>query len=359
MENRSGAVLSNIQALRGLAAILVIFTHLHSILGGIGLQTFGGGGVDLFFVISGYIMTYTTCGKDVPSTVFIRNRIIRIVPIYWMMTLAVFVLAEVAPHILQNTEAKPVHLVKSLFFIPFYKSIGHLQPVLFVGWTLNYEMFFYSIFALGLLFKKAQHRILFTIGILAALCLMRIGAPFENVFLQFYSSPLLLEFAFGMLIGAAFGKNLSLSAWYWKYVLIAVFLVGVASLIFLPLDNPASWQQLLTRGIPAASVIWAASGLEQRGEAVRVATLVGVGDASYSMYLTHPFVTQIFEKICVRLQAQGVAAVFLLVGCVAAVLLTAQIGHRVVELPVINMIRRWWSDRGGRAARQVAFRRSV
>jgi len=359
MENRSGTVLSNIQALRGLAAMLVIFTHLHIILGGIGLQTFGGGGVDLFFVISGYIMMYTTYGKDVPSTGFICNRVVRIVPIYWMMTLAVFVVAEITPYILQNTEAKPIDLVKSLLFIPFYKTAGHLQPVLFVGWTLNYEMFFYSVFALGLLFKETQYRILFIIGVLAALSLMRIVAPSENVFLQFYSSPLLLEFAFGMLIGVAFGKGLSLSAWYWKYLLIGIFLVGVATLIFLPLETPAGWQQLLTRGVPAALVILAASGLEKRGEAVKAATLVCVGDASYSMYLTHPFVTQTFEKICIRLQARGIASFFLMAGCVAAVLLTAQIIHRVVELPIVNMIRRWWSDRSTRASRQVAFRRPV
>lgn len=359
VKSQNHPTLLNIQALRGLAATLVIFVHLHYILGSIGVKTFGGGGVDLFFVISGYIMVFSTFRKDVSSLTFFRNRVIRIVPIYWLVTLAVFAIAVLAPRLLQNTEADPIFLAKSLLFIPFYKSPGHLQPILFVGWTLNYEMFFYLIFALGLQFKETRHRLLFTVGMLSALCLIGVIAASENVLFQFYTSPLLLEFSFGMLIAATFNKGFALSAWYWQHLLIGMLMVGIALLVLLPADGGAGWQELSMRGIPAAIVVWAALGLEKRGNIVKSAALISIGDASYSMYLTHPFVTQTFEKIGVRLHARGLLSCALMIGCVAAVLLTAQIVHRAVELPVINLVRRWWGGRRVPTSRPVVFRRPV
>jgi exopolysaccharide production protein ExoZ len=124
----------------------------------LGFDTFGGGGVDIFFVISGFIMVYTTQSHHVGPFSFFVNRVVRIVPIYWLLTLAVFTLAVIAPHLLGATRAAPSELLKSLLFIPFAKSNGAVQPILFLGWTLNYEMFFYMLFALGPFSENAQEQ---------------------------------------------------------------------------------------------------------------------------------------------------------------------------------------------------------
>src|SRR3954451_25277970 len=93
--------------------------------------------VNLFFVISGFIMVYTTFSRPTRPAEFLCNRIARIVPLYWLMTLGTYSIAFVAPTLLQATSTNPLELLKSLFFVPFVKSNGLVQPVLFLGWTLN------------------------------------------------------------------------------------------------------------------------------------------------------------------------------------------------------------------------------
>jgi exopolysaccharide production protein ExoZ len=137
----SRGVLKNVQALRAVAAVMVVFVHLDQLgvaAGGrSGLFEAGNAGVDLFFVISGLIMVLTTWGRPIGPRRFFVNRLKRVVPLYWIVTLAVFAIAVVAPSLMQATRADPVELAKSLLFIPFAKANGLVQPVAFVGWTLN------------------------------------------------------------------------------------------------------------------------------------------------------------------------------------------------------------------------------
>ena len=133
-----------IQVLRFFAAFSVMMVHL-PIIG------FGIWGVDIFFVISGFIMMYVTENNQKN---FLIKRIIRIVPLYWILTLGVFSIAIFYPDLLNNTTANFEHLIKSLFFVPFDKnSSGHF-PILFLGWTLNFEIIFYILFSISLFFQK-------------------------------------------------------------------------------------------------------------------------------------------------------------------------------------------------------------
>jgi peptidoglycan/LPS O-acetylase OafA/YrhL len=122
-----------IQVLRFLAAFSVMMVHLPVI-------GFGIWGVDIFFVISGFIMMYVTENNQKN---FLVKRIIRIVPLYWILTLGVFSIAIFYPDLLNNTTANFEHLIKSLFFIPFDKNGSGHFPILFLGWTLNFEVIFY------------------------------------------------------------------------------------------------------------------------------------------------------------------------------------------------------------------------
>ncbi len=129
--NRTGGpgVIRNLQVLRGLAALLVVFVHLSEyLLPHIGVPSFGGAGVDIFFVISGFIMIVTTADRDVTPVTFMADRVARIVPTYWVTTLAVFGLALALPSLLEFTRADWTELLKSLAFIPFMKPNGLVAP---------------------------------------------------------------------------------------------------------------------------------------------------------------------------------------------------------------------------------------
>src|SRR5262249_27989563 len=107
----------------------------------------GGHGVDVFFAISGFIIAYI--GARAPDR-FLLRRLIRIVPFYWAATLVVFGAAALSPQILRSTRADVVQLLCSLFFIPRETSYAGMFPTLVLGWSLNYEMYFYVVFALAL-----------------------------------------------------------------------------------------------------------------------------------------------------------------------------------------------------------------
>ncbi|CAN7414150.1 acyltransferase family protein [Phenylobacterium sp. LjRoot219] len=115
-------MLLNLQMLRALAAYLVVLVHAEPLAVRAGLPErslhFGASGVDLFFVISGMIMVITTADRRHTPLSFLRDRLTRIAPLYWAITLAVFAMAWVAPALLQSTTADPVHLLKSMAFVP-------------------------------------------------------------------------------------------------------------------------------------------------------------------------------------------------------------------------------------------------
>jgi len=157
--------LYSIQALRAIAASLVVVLHTYAYLEARDLISStpdlvesGRAGVDIFFVISGFIMTYISgdsFGKPSASKDFLIKRIIRIVPIYWFYTLIMAALLLLVPHLFSDGKSFDLtHAITSFLFIPWENNSGFLKPVLQVGWTLNFEMYFYLIVTLLLFFGK-------------------------------------------------------------------------------------------------------------------------------------------------------------------------------------------------------------
>lgn len=105
--------IGNIQSLRAIAAILVVFVHLEVFLHHLDLKPFGHCGVDIFFVISGFIMVQTTRRGGHSPARFMANRIARVVPLYWLLTLGVFSLALAVPSLVQNTTTDPIALINT------------------------------------------------------------------------------------------------------------------------------------------------------------------------------------------------------------------------------------------------------
>ncbi len=186
--------LGNLQVLRAYAAANVMLVHL--VLSYHAKPAFGLYGVDLFFVLSGFdVLRSLGAG---PSR-FLTRRMIRIIPFYWLCTIGLYLLASVRPDWLHSTRPDPGNLTKSLLFIPYRKESGAVQPLLFLGWTLNYEMFFYLIFGLILKFR-CRKPALCVAAILALLTFLgSLFAP-TSVPTAFYSAPIILEFALGILV---------------------------------------------------------------------------------------------------------------------------------------------------------------
>jgi exopolysaccharide production protein ExoZ len=332
--------LNNIQALRAVAALLVVVVHLDVFLQKLGYRPFGFGGVDLFFVISGFIMVYTTFDRRIRPADFLYRRIARIVPIYWLITLAVWSVALVAPALLQGTSADPYQLLNSLLFVPFVKSRGTAQPVLFVGWTLNLEMFFYALFAVGLAFANRRVGIFAVVASLAAL--VAAGDIFRpgNVAAEFYTRPVILEFAAGMLLcllaqrRASQPVNHSLHA-----VWIGVCITGLLAVVVIPYRRP-DVSPLITTGIPAVVCVAAAVFLNQSGTVITNRALLLLGNASYSIYLTHPFVTQAMQKIGTRIGLGPLKAILLIPVTLGLVCVCGVIVHYALELPLTRGAKR-------------------
>src|SRR6266567_3039596 len=158
--------ISSIQYLRAVAATMVVYHHARDRLPGFSEafpSPIGQAGVDLFFVISGFIMVVTTWSKPVSPGVFMLRRVIRIAPTYWIYTtlLAFFIL--VFPSVLK-LEVTPAHYLYSLLFIPHVSPLDNsVSPLLQLGWTLNYEMFFYCVFAVTLITSAAYRVVVVTL----------------------------------------------------------------------------------------------------------------------------------------------------------------------------------------------------
>lgn len=254
----------SIHYLRGLAAVLVCVFHIFSNVDFMpkhnGAIHWMRGGVDIFFVISGFVMVQSTDSKDTSPKHFLLQRCRRIVPLYWIATLAAM------PRVTGEWYLK----ICSLLFIPAMNpKIGMMQPVLEPGWTLNYEMFFYVLFAASLVLAR-EIRIYAVSGVFVALVLAGFIFDGGGIF-GFYTRSIILEFLFGMAI-ARFGIRLPIIA-------APIGFAAMIAMQFFELDR------LISLGLPAAVIVASFLSAEDRMPSWKWANFLG--SASYSIYLFH------------------------------------------------------------------------
>jgi peptidoglycan/LPS O-acetylase OafA/YrhL len=347
---KSGSIVS-IQLLRAAAALSVLLFHLGGSLEtafGVADRNYfewGANGVDLFFVISGFIMCYTT-RRDFSPGRFFAKRVARVIPLYYALTIAVFAVALTAPSVLNSTTANFANLAKSLAFIPYVKENGLVQPVLFVGWTLNYEMFFYAIFALALL--AGRWRVYVTGGLIAATVIAGLVYTGDLVPVRFFTSSLVLEFYWGCLVYVLYERGSQL-------VRFAGFLwpLGAAALIFQPFESFGA-PQAIHQGLPAALVLAGCLALPASDGPV-MRWFSRLGDASYSIYLFHAFVVQAF----VTLLAPATGGVLVAIGAtfIGSFVVTIAVSlatYSMFERPTNNWLRRLLLRHEGGAGRSLA-----
>jgi exopolysaccharide production protein ExoZ len=325
-------MIKNLQALRAFAALSVVYLHA-AITTPFAVGNFG---VDVFFVISGFIMSHV-CATD-PSR-FIARRLARIVPLYWLATLALFALAVVAPAIGKQTNAELPHLIQSLLFIPYLKSPGQIMPILDPGWTLNYEMAFYAIVAIALwLGLRRYATAVAAVSVALGVLVLNACAPSSATAL-FYTNWIAVEFSLGVAVywlsNVAAGKASTPA-------LLVVLVAALGAMVLAEMRGAAAGStvgRLVWMGAPSAAFVLAAILLE-RVYAVTNRLVLLLGDASYAIYLTHFFVIETLRKIV--LPRAGVVDTNV-IAIAVAVVISAVVGvavHLFVEKPVLNLLMR-------------------
>jgi exopolysaccharide production protein ExoZ len=347
-----------IQGLRGIAALLVVsdhsllrfseWTNAHALKNDRLLyvaETLGRHGVEIFFLISGFIMTVTSYKEFMRPNAFsgfLWRRIIRIVPLYWLITALV-----VAQLIWQGHAPNPLEIIKSLAFIPYENAPGVFQPLLRRGWTLNYEMFFYVLFAIALT-QRPRRGLAALISVLilltAAGWLWVIGkcSTGSCELLSFYLQPIMLYFAGGIVLGALrlfLQHRNKLSVVNSDNGLMLAIVLTSVYVVYLSLATPSNVTYIV--GVIFCILATAFCALLEdkceRGH-LRIMFLL-VGEASYSIYMTHSLFIDPASRLWANtMGGRGMAAY--LAAMIIGTSLLGMLMFRFVERPTLRALKR-------------------
>jgi peptidoglycan/LPS O-acetylase OafA/YrhL len=299
--------LNSIQLLRAIAAFMVAYLHSTG-RGGVNLLPSSGGfGVDIFFVISGFVIVLMV-SKDTEH--FFIKRLFRIVPLYIITTLIMVLACVLFPEKINHAVANLPAFIKSILFIP-YKIETNFEPsgpILGQGWTLNYEMFFYLIMAICIiLIKDKKYLGIYCASILTVIFIV-LNIIDSNIFiLKYYQNSLFPEFIYGIILFYIYKYFKTKNK---KFILIKnsvmnaiVFsLIGIICFVYMAGDNIYNWHSIDNRniywGIPSLILVFALLNLENQIKVNWVIKFfIKVGDASYVLYLFHTFIIMFFTRI--------------------------------------------------------------
>jgi exopolysaccharide production protein ExoZ len=343
----------HIQALRGIAASLVVIDHALGPLVEHGILSpwfdpvrfsIGGLGVYTFFVISGFIMismSYDDFGYVGKSISFTERRIVRIVPTYWIGTFLAFALYEMLP---LSRHPSFLNLFESLTFIPYSVDPAiDMEPVLGQGWTLNYEMFFYTLFAVALTMPRKiglPGLFLIFIGIVAGGSRIKSFSDISpaTTATGFLSDPIILLFTAGMAIGVL-KKNFP-EKLYTKYPFQIAFVLITAQIAFIVIFRippRVPFPTTIMTWLPGVIAV-AACALAVPSSSRSQVTILSeaIGDASYSTYIFHIFFVFVLTKIF------PISTIFALPFVVTVLIGSTAIGilfFHIVERPLAGVFR--------------------
>jgi exopolysaccharide production protein ExoZ len=335
---------TGLQILRFAAAMLVAVMHITQ---AISIHVTGRGegvywgtgtvGVDIFFVISGFVMMISTAQLPSQGTarvasawVFMKRRILRIVPLYWFYTLLKAALLVAVPALAMKSTIEPAHLAASLAFVPMQAPWGLVQPTLPVGWTLNFEMLFYVVFAAAIALGAPRIRLclLVFLSVFVAARFLPGSVP-----LAFYAQSIIFEF----IIGVAFAQ--ALLRWGAGPTGAGALLLAAGAIFTFGLGRDPNSDRLFPWGVGAAAIVLGTIWLERVIEGKAWAKpLAFLGDASYSIYLSHTFVVPACVIALKKVGLLDTTAVFLIT-C-AAVMAAGSISYLWLEKPLIAVFKR-------------------
>ncbi|WP_019832302.1 acyltransferase family protein [Sphingomonas sp. PR090111-T3T-6A] len=345
--------LDDLQILRGIAAMLVVLDH--AILAVIPYDprfapllnlagTTGKMGVNIFFIISGFIMMHTTEPvKGLPPRSRLRHfawkRASRLVPLYWLATIFMILLG-----LGTSVHYTPQHVLTSFAFLPHFEDSTdpRMIPIVGVGWTITYEMLFYAIFGLSLLLP----RVFGPLVCIAAIALMVAagtiglhhvqGAELRRL-IAFYSYKNMLFFAVGILLAMGLrliprvGGPLNLPA---QLLLIACALSAYRLLGFQ--DGGKAWETISF--LTCCVVVTLAIAGPRTDALPGRRLLLHVGDASFSTYLFHAPLMHGLAQLSAALLVRGWGGPFIVVAGLICLAMGSLV-HLGIELPLTRLVR--------------------
>ncbi|MFT3696601.1 MAG: acyltransferase [Kofleriaceae bacterium] len=328
-------MLYNLHVLRVIAALGVVYYHITSSAGLNLRANLGSRGVDVFFVISGFIIAFI--GSKKPQQFFLR-RAIRVVPFYWAATLFVFAIALAKPNLMNTTHPDFKQLAASLAFIPRLPPGGEQFPTLVLGWSLNFEMFFYVWFALALKLGPSKNAPIICSAFIIAFTAIVHLLGVDNAILTFWARPIVLEFVFGIAVFYLFSWD-ALKPPKWLLILLCVASFGMicyGELVYF------DWYRAIVAGIPSFVLVLSALLLEKHYKVTtQNKTMFLLGEASYIIYLIHPYIIYAVLRLVVGKRDLGdYAVVPLIAALLALVSVLSVLIHLYFEKPVMGFLRR-------------------
>lgn len=340
---------SGIQALHFVAAMLVVLTHATGMVGERMLHLTGEhfwrpgmSGVDMFFVISGFVMAISSrglIGRNDAWKIFLTRRLFRIVPLYWFATTFKIALVIALPSMALNTPIEFWHTVASYLFIPTFDSTSHVVfPVLKVGWTLNYEMLFYTLFALSLFIRQPALKI--TAAIFSIFTAINIFSDPSVPFAYGFLNPIMLEFVMGMLVAEFCRRGYSLNIWLGAIAVVTCFVI-----MFSTGDLPIWWRWAYW-GLPSMVIVAVVALSEPVLRTLIPKILATLGDSSYSLYLFHTFTVPLLGTLFVKFHlASPTVAV---VACMVISPIICLAIYKALELPMTNWLKQFTQNGSAR-----------
>ncbi len=344
----------NIQALRGAATLLVVLYHLmeteHKFAQGDSISPsfmrICATSVDMFFIISGFVLVTVSTGKfqKIGETLhFFYNRITRVYSLYWFYTVLLLVYFLLPPEMFSRPR-QDINLFKSFLLLP-----QDNMPLLVVAWTLVYELYYYFIFGL-LLFFAEKHLIKLLLlwamaVVIGRIFLHDIVNPNTCATMNVITHPLTLEF----IIGCIMAKMVFAGT---RTMGLVLFIIGI---LMLPINHILSadmamegWDRLFFYGLPSTLIVYGAIAAELESNFMFPKFMQTLGDASYSMYLSHyivlPIIGRLWPLVLSRFNISGegqidniIASVIMLVVSIAAGI----ISFRLIENPMLSFFRKF------------------
>ncbi len=342
--------LYSLQFLRAFAVILVIFSHIRhkqDTAAHYGFQwlewfNFGEYGVDIFFVISGFIIAYISPKArhsllDVFN--FMMKRIFRIMPLYYTVTLIALCVWFIQPELVNSSSPSSTVILPSFFLWPTEGRFLFQS-----GWTLSYEMYFYLIFGFTLLLARWQYRILSTFLVISLF--IGILVPIQDPVLKLMTSHHLAEFLGGYLFYKLAHKQIGAQV----YLGMTMIGVGVTFLLSHALITNSFLLSLYVWGFPAMMIVF--GFLLSEGHYKIPNLFLKLGDSSYSIYLTHALALPVLTKIWYSLAPQtsnntlaSIGNLGFILFSLGATLLIGVIVFHIYEKPLGKKINRWWGEK--------------
>lgn len=352
-------MLGNVQALRAIAALMVVVVHAYAVestyLPGRPWTTpfhiIGTYGVDLFFVISGVVMLVSTAtwfAEPSAPRRFAVRRATRIYPPYWIVTALVLIAYLIVPSATGAHRSARPDILASFLALP-----QQGEPLLVVGWTLSYELIFYAVFALALRFRRRYLPLVTASWLLAIVLIAALGSH-ANPWVRVLGSWFNLEFIFGMAIGTlvlrgALRYPRSVTAVAIALIVAACVVTAYSGREFLEI----AWWRPWGIGLPMALLVYGALALERHG-LLAPPWLRAQGDASYALYLWHVPALGAIGLALHRIHLHGTPArIFIVFGGYALAIAVSFAAYHGLERPLLRLGRRYFERASSSTGRKA------